>query len=121
MESEIPEFDLMQHELDLFGFYVSTHPASKYTKVMKQIDIASNFNKIVKTVVLVEKIKVIKTKKNKDMAFLVGSDETTSNEFILFDNLNISEINVGDLLLIEGRVERRLDKYQIIVNQISKI
>lgn len=121
MESEIPEFDLMQHELDLFGFYVSTHPASKYTKVMKQIDIASNFNKIVKTVVLVEKIKVIKTKKNKDMAFLVGSDETTSNEFILFDNLNISEINVGDLLLIEGRVERRLDKYQIIVNQISKV
>lgn len=121
MESEIPEFDLMQHELDLFGFYVSTHPASKYTKVMKQIDIASNFNKLVKTVVLVEKIKVIKTKKNKDMAFLVGSDETTSNEFILFDNLNISEINVGDLLLIEGRVERRLDKYQIIVNQISKI
>lgn len=121
MESEIPEFDLMQHELDLFGFYVSTHPASKYTKVMKQIDIASNFNKIVKTVVLVEKIKVIKTKKNKDMAFLVGSDETTSNEFILFDNINISEINVGDLLLIEGRVERRLDKYQIIVNKINKI
>lgn len=121
MESEMPEFDLMQHELDLFGFYVSTHPASKYTKVMKQIDIASNFNKLVKTVVLVEKIKVIKTKKNKDMAFLVGSDETTSNEFILFDNLNISEINVGDLLLIEGRVERRLDKYQIIVNQISKV
>ena len=121
MESEMPEFDLMQHELDLFGFYVSTHPASKYTKVMKQIDIASNFNKLVKTVVLVEKIKVIKTKKNKDMAFLVGSDETTSNEFILFDNINISEINVGDLLLIEGRVERRLDKYQIIVNQISKV
>lgn len=121
MESEMPEFDLMQHELDLFGFYVSTHPASKYTKVMKQIDIASNFNKLVKTVVLVEKIKVIKTKKNKDMAFLVGSDETTSNEFILFDNLNISEINVGDLLLIEGRVERRLDKYQIIVNKINKI
>ncbi len=121
MESEMPEFDLMQHELDLFGFYVSTHPASKYTKVMKQIDIASNFNKLIKTVVLVEKIKVIKTKKNKDMAFLVGSDETTSNEFILFDNLNISEINVGDLLLIEGRVERRLDKYQIIVNQISKV
>ena len=120
-ESEIPEFDLMQYELDLFGFYVSTHPASKYTRVMKQIDIASNFNKIVKTVILVEKIKVIKTKKNKDMAFLVGSDETTSNEFILFDNLNISEINVGDLLLIEGRVERRLDKYQIVVQRFEKV
>lgn len=121
LESEIPEFDLMQHELDLFGFYVSTHPASKYTKVIKQIDIAKNFNKIVKTVILVEKIKVIKTKKNKDMAFVVGSDETTSNEFILFDNLNISDINVGDLLLIEGRVERRLDKYQIVVQRFEKV
>ncbi len=121
MTSEFPEFDLMQHELDLFGYYVSTHPASKYTRVMKQIDIASNFNKVVKTVILVEKIKVIKTKKNKDMAFLVGSDETTSNEFILFDNLNISEINVGDLLLIEGRVERRLDKYQIVVQKFEKV
>ena len=88
---------------------------------MKQIDIAKNFNKIVKTVILVEKIKVIKTKKNKDMAFVVGSDETTSNEFILFDNLNISDINVGDLLLIEGRVERRLDKYQIVVQRFEKV
>jgi DNA polymerase-3 subunit alpha len=118
---ELPEYDLIQHELDLFGFYVSTHPASKYPKVMKQINIESFFNKIVETVILIDKIRVIKTKKNKDMAFIIGSDETTSNEFIFFDNCNISELHIGDLIKVEGIVERRLDKYQIVVRSFEKL
>lgn len=120
---EYSEFELMNKELELFGFYVSSHPASKYTNVMKQVNIKDNYNRTITTVVLVDSIKVIKTKKDKDMAFLTGSDETTSSEFILFDNVVncLNEITVGDLVRIVGNVERRLDKYQIIVQKIEKV
>lgn len=120
---EYSEFELMNKELELFGFYVSSHPASKYTNVMKQVNIAEYYNRNITTVILVDNLKVIKTKKDKDMAFLTGSDETTSSEFVLFDNVVncLNEISVGDLVKIVGRVERRLDKYQIIVQKIEKI
>lgn len=120
---EIPEIDLMQKELELFGYYVSTHPASKYPNVMKQINIAHYFDKRIETVVLIEHIKVLKTKTNKDMAFILGSDETTSSDLVVFpDYINdLNNIKVGDLVKVVGRVEKRLDKYQIIVSKITKI
>lgn len=120
---EDSDINLMNKELELFGYYVSTHPASKYPNLFKQINIEANFDKRIETVVLVESIKKIKTKTNKDMAFLSGSDETTSSEFTLFDNVfnSLDKIKVGDLVRIFGRVERRLDKYSIVVNKIEKI
>lgn len=125
MEEEMEESDiiLMNKELELFGFYVSTHPASKYPNLFKQINIEKYFDKRIETVVLVESIRKIKTKTNKDMAFLTGSDETTSSEFTVFDNCfsSLDSINKGDLVKILGRVEKRLDKYSIVVNKIEKI
>ncbi len=53
------------------------------------------------------------------MSFITASDETTSNEFVLFDSLN--GIKDGDLVQIKGRVERRYDKYQIVIKEIKKI
>ena len=85
--------------------------------------IASHFDGRIETVVLVENIKRLTTKNNKDMAFLRGSDETTSSEFVLFsDYINQLEgIKVGDLVRIVGKVEKRYDKYQIIIYQMNKI
>lgn len=120
---EYPEIDLMQKEMELYGYYVSTHPASKYPNVMKLIDIAKYFDKYIETVILVEKLRVINTKTGKDMAFLSGSDETTLADFVIFpDNVSlIATIKVGDLVKIRGKVERRFDKYQIIINKIQKV
>lgn len=120
---ELPDIDLMNKEMELFGYYVSTHPASKYPDLFKQIDIASFFDKRIETVVLIENIKKLTTKNNKDMAFIKGSDETTTSEFVLFSDYfsQIEGIRVGDLVRIIGKVEKRYDKYQIIIYQISKI
>lgn len=121
--SEYPEIKLMQNELELFGYYVSTHPASKYPQVMKLIDMPSNFDKFIDTVILVESLKMVQTKNNKNMAFITGSDETTSADLVVFpDNVGlIAETKVGDLLYVRGRVERRFDKYQIIISKVKKV
>ena len=63
--NEVDEFDdgeLMNMELSLYGFYVTNHPASKYVNSFKQANIKENFDKVVDTVVLVEKIKKLKLK-----------------------------------------------------------
>ena len=120
---EFNDIELMNKELELFGYYVSSHPASKYPNVMKQVDIASYFDKYIETVVLIEHIKTLKTKNNDDMAFITGSDETTTSDFVIFSRYfdELKKVKEGDLARIFGKVEKRLDKYQIIINKIEKI
>ena len=124
--NEVDEFDdgeLMNMELSLYGFYVTNHPASKYVNSFKQANIKENFDKVVDTVVLVEKIKKIKTKTGDDMAFLEASDETGTSEFTIFKEAfpGLKDVSVGSLVKVRGRVEKRMDKYQIVVSNISKI
>ena len=124
--NEVDEFDdgeLMNMELSLYGFYVTNHPASKYVNSFKQANIKENFDKVVDTVVLVEKIKKIKTKNGDDMAFLEASDETGTSEFTIFKEAfpGLKYVFVGSLVKVRGRVEKRMDKYQIVVSNISKI
>lgn len=119
---ELPSNELMNKELELYGSYVSNHPASKYNEI-KIMNIKNYFDKTITTVGLLESIKTIKTKNNDTMAFLEISDETGSLSYTLFPN-KISYANllkVGDLLKIIGHVEKRYDKYQIIVNKIEKL
>ena len=113
----------MKIEKDLFGFYISSHPSSKYPNLFKLIDIRDNFNKKIKGVYLVERINMIKTKKGEDMCFLTMSDETSQGDFVLFPkSINqLKDIKQNDIVEVEGIVERRLDKYQINVNRIEKM
>ncbi|MEG0977029.1 MAG: DNA polymerase III subunit alpha [Bacilli bacterium] len=114
---------LREKEIEAFGFFISNHPASKYLDgVMKLCDMKKYLFKKVKCIVLIESIKRIKTKKNDDMAFFTASDETSTGEFTVFpkDYKMLDEINNFDLVLIDGEVTKRFDKYQIIVNNIKK-
>ena len=95
--------------------------AKWYTDVVKAADIKLYFDKIVKTVVLVENIKTIETKNKKKMAFIQASDETGIIEYTVFpDGYNlIQNIKKGSLVGVVGRVEKRMDRYQIIVNNLN--
>ena len=119
---ELPSNELMNKELELYGFYVSNHPASKYNEI-KIINIKNYFDKNITTVGLLESIKTIKTKNNDTMAFLELSDETGTFSYTLFPNkiAYANMLKVGDLLKINGHVEKRYDKYQIIINKIDKL
>lgn len=119
---ELPLNELMQKEIELYGFYVSNHPASKYN-CAKFNNIQKYFDKNIETVGLLEKIKTIKTKKGDTMAFLELTDETGTISATIFPNriIYINQIKTGDLLKIYGHVEKRLDRYQIIINKIEII
>ena len=54
------------------------------------------------------------------MIFITGSDETNICEFILFPR-EFCDIIIGSIYIVEGKVEKRFDKYQIIINRIKKV
>lgn len=121
--NEYDEVDLRNGELEAYGMLISNHPSSKYKNVVKLCEIEKNLFKNVKCIVLVDKIRSIKTKKNEDMAFMLCSDETKSGDFTVFPNKYeiINNIHEGDLVEIMGSVSKRFDKVSIIVNNIKKV
>ena len=125
VQEEFSEEFLLEKEKEYFGFYLSQHPTLRFRKDNPEVillnDVSKYFSKTVRCVILVDKIKTIKTKKGDRMSFVSGSDETTSMDFTFFPKVwsEYNFIERGDILKVEGRVERRLDKYQIIVNRIK--
>jgi len=120
---EYSNSELVNMEKELYGFYLSDHPVVKYNNIVKLININKYFDKTINMYIYIEEIKKIKTKNEDDMAFIVGSDETNMMDFIVFPNkFNlIKDLKVGDVVKIFGKVEKRYDKYQVLVNDIKKV
>lgn len=115
---------LMNDEINSYGFFITNHPASKYMgKYLKIANINKYLFKNIISVILIDKIKVIKTKKGTEMAFLEGSDETGVCEFILFPEVykKYNDLHEKELIMLNGKVEKRFDKTKIIVNNIKRV
>lgn len=122
---EMEKDELSQREIAVFGFYLSNHPVLEYKarseNIVNVINVQNYFDKIIDVIVYVDKLKVIKTKNNDDMAFITGSDETSNIDLVMFpkiyqDNLNIDR---GMVIKAKARVEKRLSKYQLSIISIE--
>ena len=115
---------LLEKEKDLFGLYLSSHPVTMYKKKYKDCiplnEVKDHFNQDVTVLVLVDKVKVITTKKGDKMAFVTGSDETGTLEFTFFPSIfqKESPLERGILLRIQGHVEKRYSEIQMIVDKV---
>ena len=125
-----PEYEksyLLEKEKEVFGFYLSSHPATMYKKnnpaCIPLTIVDKYFNKTIDTIILVDKIKVINTKKGDKMAFITGSDETATQEYTLFPSTykEYENIEKGNLLKVRGKVEKRLNQIQIIIQKIRNL
>lgn len=125
IENEYNEESLRIKEYDSYGFYISNHPVIKYnTKgIVKLKDIKNFFDKTIRCVVLIERIKTVKTKKGDDMAFITASDETDVASFVVFPLAfyMITNLNVGDIITLQGKVAKRFSEYQINIDFLNKI
>ncbi len=126
-----PKLDIYEDELDnkrlnelnSYGFYISNHPASKYLDNCVKLDSINNYLfKNIVCYVLIESIKKIKTKKNEDMAFISGSDETGVSDFTVFPNkfYLINDVEVNNVVKVWCTVTKRYDKLSLVINNIIK-
>ena len=122
---EYEDGEIIQDELNCYGFYISNHPASKYSaqEVVKVQDVIKYFDKYVKMVVLITSIKKIKTKKNEDMALGNATDETGLIKFVIFPKNNslISLLKQDKLYMMYGQITRRNYDYQIVVSNALEL
>lgn len=124
--TDYEEYDssiLMGRELEVFGLYLANHPLTKYRDKysIKVKDIGKYFDKNIDIIIMVDKTKTVITKKNDKMLFITGSDEEENLDFVLFPKMYRDDIEKGHVYLINGRVEKRFDKYQVIVNSLKKL
>ena len=116
--------ELMEAEYEAFGFYLSSHIITdyrvKYNNHLKITDLDRFFNKQVDLIVYVDRLKEVNTKNNSKMLFITGSDETSTIDIVIFPTLydEFDNVEKGDVLVINGRVEKRFDKYQVVVNKM---
>lgn len=119
--------ELMQKELEVFGFYLSNHPITEYKKqnpkAIELKEISSYFDRMVEAIVYVDKTKEIDTKNKDKMMFITGSDELSQVDIVVFPRVYqvMPTINLGDILKITGKIEKRYDQYQIVASKIIKL
>ncbi len=121
-EYSLPE--LREKEFNSYGFYLKNHPTSIYQDktIVKLNNVKNYFDKHIKCVVLIEKIKSVKTKKGDNMAFITASDETDSLDFVVFPKAYymLNDLKIGNIITVQGKVTKRFDSYQINIDYITK-
>ena len=115
--------EIIDNQLSIFGFYLSEHPTNIY-KTPTDIEtknISNYFNKNISLTLVIDNIKEVTTKKNDIMAFITASDEFGSISLTMFPKIykEYSNIKKRDIIKVYGHVEKRYDKYQIIVNSLK--
>ena len=101
-------------ENDALGYYVSEFPLKRIRGYLDKTGYVSrnNFekynNKNIKSVLMIKKNKIIKTKKNELMSITTMMDECDAVSVVVFPSLykRISSLlNVGCYVVVEGRIE----------------
>lgn len=121
---EYPKSELMKKELDVFGFYLSNHPVTeekvKYPNAISISELEDHFDSNVEIVLYIDRIKETMTKKNDKMGFLSGSDELNTVDVVLFPKQyqKYESLEVGDIVLVHAKVEKRFDKLQLIASNL---
>lgn len=116
-------------EKELVGVYLSNHPLAEHRKQLRANGYVSlnHAQKLVgrknlKSAVIVQNIKTIRTKRGDPMAFLTLSDETKEMEAVVFPDL-FRKINrllqENEMVFITGTVELRNDQVQFIINLLE--
>ncbi len=107
-----------------FGFYLSNHPTNIYKSNDDIIttNIEYYFDKYIKSVLLIDHIKEITTKNNDIMAFITASDEFGQISLTLFPKTYKQYqklLSKNSIIRVFGKVEKRFDKYQILVTSLK--
>ena len=123
--TEYTKDELVNQEMDVYGFYISNHPVSKYKKdgSISTLELDKYDQKYINIILEVVNTKEVITKKNDVMAFMKATDEYRQIDVTLFPNVykennNLMKHNIID---VYGKVEKRLNDYQIVASKITKL
>ncbi len=123
---ELSSDEVLNHEKEVFGFYLTSHKTEKFKlnnpDIIDISDIKNHLNKNVNVIISIDRIKEILTKKGESMCFITGSDNTGSTSLIVFPDLykTHNHFKKNEIIKVFGKVEKRFDEYQIVCSEIDR-
>lgn len=122
---EYSKEELTKYEVELFGFYISNHPTSKYItdNSITTKNIEKYFDSNVAMTLYIEKKKEIDTKAKEKMMFLNASDSFGAIELVMFPKTYNKFFNIPlpGVYKIKGKVEKRFSKLQVVLYDVEKV
>lgn len=122
---EYSKEELTKYEIDLFGFYISNHPTSKYItdNSITTKNIEKYFDSNVVMFLYIERKKEIDTKAKEKMMFLNASDSFGAIELVMFPKTYNKFFNIPlpGVYKIRGKVEKRFSKLQVVLYDVEKV
>ncbi|MFD2305861.1 DNA polymerase III subunit alpha [Enterococcus termitis] len=131
-EVEIADYTLeekLEQEEQYLGVYLSGHPTEEFkkTRIAKQTLQISDVveNQAARLLIYVKDVRVIRTKKGEQMAFVEGDDLSGSLSLTLFPTVFRSlrqTVEQNQVYFVEGKVEKSNynQELQLLVNRIEK-
>ena len=129
---EVPPFSMMKQltmEKEVLGFIISDHPLMQVRRSLQRLGAYSikealkRQSKRDETIVcIVQELRHVRTKRGERMAFLTLQDESEEIDAVMFPAVHREAyrwLEEGSLVKIAGRVDRRENKFQIIINAIE--
>jgi DNA polymerase-3 subunit alpha len=131
---EVPplkENERLNFEQEALGFYFSSHPVERYRRLLDEWNslkvqslLQLESRQEARAGIMIDKVRVIKTKKGDMMAFIACSDETGETEAVAFPEAYKayhSFLVKGELLFVEGTVEKRNDSGQLLIRKVMPL
>ena len=122
-EPDYTNEEVINNQLSTFGFYLSAHPTNnkRIPTDIETKNINLYYNKNINLILMIYNIKEVTTKNNDIMAFITASDEFGTISLTIFPKTyrQYNNISKKDIIRVYGHVEKRYDKYQIIVNSLK--
>ncbi|MEG0283971.1 MAG: DNA polymerase III subunit alpha [Erysipelotrichales bacterium] len=116
------DYEVAQKELELLGLYLSNHPLNNYSNQYPNALLEDITNQS-EALVIVERVKEIRTKKGELMAFVDVSDLYETKTLVVFPKIysKVQQILVkSNILLVKGRIDDK-DKENIILNEALQL
>lgn len=128
---DLPENEKLRLEKEILGFYISDHPlksVQQSARILAPIGLANlehqHDNSLVSAIILLTEVKPIVTKKGDPMAIVQLEDLTGKAEGVIFPRSfeRIGNYIQTDLrLMIWGKVDRRDDRLQLIIEDAEPL
>lgn len=118
-EKKVLGFNLVVNPLNEYAEYIKKHKLLKPSTIEKNI-----VGKSVRVIALISNIKVIKTKKGDNMAFITVQDEYQKIEGVLFPTVYTEYINLleqGIVYLFMVKVEERNNNFQLVIQKVHRL
>ena len=130
LKPEIKEYDeytkeeLAKYEIEIFGFYISNHPTSKYIteNSITTKNLEKYFDRTVDMVLYFERKNDIDTKTKEKMMFITASDSFGTIELVMFPKTYTKYFNIPipGIYKVNGKVEKRFSKLQIVLYDVKR-